>query len=193
MGRAGLFPRIAAGIYSGQVNPTRLWLLAVLAVLAGAIGFAMVGIWDTAFGRTLPVPWTAAATLLILALALFFWALALRPRILRKSGTTPVSPFVAARTAALAMAASRTGALVAGFYLGAAAMFSSRMYIEAARERLWFSLAAAVAAALVVLAALWLEHICRLPGDDEEDNGNPASARRIESADWVLPSKTRDH
>lgn len=171
-----------------------MWLLVVLAILASAIGFAAVGLWDSLFGRTLPVPWTAAATLGILALALFFWALALRPRLLRKKGTTPVSPFVAARTAALAMAASRTGALVTGFYLGAAAMFSTRTYIEAARERLWFSLAAAAAGLLVVLAALWLEHICRLPGDDDDDKpgGGTTATRKIESGDWVLPTKPRD-
>ena len=36
------------------------------------------------------------------------------------------------------MAASRTGALVAGFYLGTALAFSGKLYIPVAKERFWF-------------------------------------------------------
>lgn len=105
------------------MTPTRPLLLVALAVLAGAIGFATVSLWETAFGRTLPVPLMASITLFLLAVAIFIWAILIRPRLLRKEGTKPISPFTAARTAALAMAASRTGALVVGFYLGTALNF----------------------------------------------------------------------
>ena len=43
--------------------------------------------------------------------------------------------------------------------------FSGKLYIPIAKERLWFSLAAVLGAIAVVLASLWLEHICRLPGN----------------------------
>lgn len=172
------------------MTPTRPLLLVVLAMLAAAVGFAAVGLWEAAFGRTLPVPLMASITLFLLAIAIFIWALLIRPRLVRKEGTKPISPFTAARTAALAMAASRTGALVAGFYLGTALGFSSKLYIPIAKERLWLALAAAGAAVLVVLASLWLEHICRLPGDDDED-GSASPKQEDEPTDWAMPRHER--
>jgi hypothetical protein len=159
-------------------------------MLAAAVGFAAVGLWESAFARTLPVPLMASVTLFLLALAIFVWALMIRPRLRRKEGTKPISPFTAARTAAFAMAASRTGALVAGFYLGTALAFAAKLYIPIAKERLWLALAAAAAAVLVVLASLWLEHICRLPGDDDE-NGSQSSTQDDEPTDWAMPRHER--
>lgn len=168
------------------MTPTRPLLLVILAVLAGAIGFASVGLWDSVFGRTLPVPLMSSVTLFLLAVAIFFWAITIRPRLMGKEGTKPVDPFTAARTAALAMAASRTGALVAGFYLGTAIGFTAKLYLPIGRERLLFALLAAAAAVLVVLASLWLEHICRLPGNDDDDQPNSASGED-EPTDWAMP------
>ena len=168
------------------MTPTRLRLLLVLAALAAVIGWCTVQLYGSLFGQTLPVSWTAAVTMFVLALAIFIWALLIRPRIKRKQGTRPISPFIAARTAALAMAASRTGALVAGFYLGVAVELLNRFDVPATRQRLWFSLATVVASILVVMAALWLEHICRLT-EGEDDNKNPRGIPDEQSADWVHP------
>ena len=141
------------------MTPTRPRLLLVLAALAAAIGFATVLLWDSLTGRTLPVPLTAALTLVLLAVALFVWALAMRPRLLGLPNTRPVSPFVATRTAALAMAASRTGAIVA--------------------------LACVSAALLVTLAAVWLEYLCRLTKNHDDE---PPAVPGDSDGDWVLPS-----
>ena len=158
----------------------------ILAALAGVIGFCTVDLISTAMGEPFPVPWLAAGTLGLLALALFIWALLIRPRLLRKPDAKPISPFVAARTVALAMAASRTGALVGGFYLGVALELASRFENDYARAKIWTALAAVVGALLVVLAALWLEYICRLPEDDGQDStridGNE------DTDEWVLPT-----
>ncbi len=166
--------------------PTRLGLLATLALLAAVVGWCVVGLFDSVVGRSLPVPWTAPAALLVVALALFIWALLLRPRLQHKRGTTPVSPFVAARTAALAMAASRTGALVGGFYLGAVVAFVPSWFAEAPRERVVVGSVAVIASVLVVLAALWLERICRLPDQgDGEGDGRDDGDEQVESTPWA--------
>lgn len=165
-------------------------LLVLLTAPAAVIGFCSVELLQYFTGQSMPVPWSAATTLAILALALFIWALLIRPRILRKPGTKPLSPFVAARTAALAMAASRTGALVGGFYLGVALELAARLDNAFARERMWLALAAVATSLLVVLAALWLEYICRLP--DKEDGADGPSRRSDhvdDNSDWVLPSR----
>lgn len=149
--------------YSGAVSPTKPSLLALLAALASVIGWCLVQLFDSLAGRTLPVPWSAPVTLLVLALSLFIWGLLARPRLVGKRGAAPLSPFVAARTAALAMAASRTGALVGGFYLGAGVGFLAELRNPVARAGALAAGAAVLAALLMVLAALWLEHICRIP------------------------------
>lgn len=158
----------------------------MLAAPAGVIGFCTVELLMAIFGIGFPVPWTAAATLLILAVAIFIWALLIRPRLMRKKGTRPISPFIAARTAALAMAASRTGAIVGGFYLGVALELAVRFENGFARQRLWLALAAVVGSILMILAALWLEYICRLP-DGGEDTLGPGQGA-ADGGDWVLPS-----
>lgn len=151
------------------MTPTRPALLVALSLLASVIGWCAVQLFDALVGRTMPVPWSAPATLTVVAVSLLIWALLARPRLKRHVGAKPLSPFVAARTAALAMAASRTGALFGGFYLGAAAAFLSSPNNPVAREHVFSSAASVVASLLVVLAALWLEHICRLPDDPEAD------------------------
>ena len=96
------------------MTPTSLRLLFTLAAVSAVGGWVIADLVDRFAGRGMPVPWTAPATLAILALALLFWALGMR----RKLRDGQVDPFVATRTAALAMAASRTGAIAAGVYAG---------------------------------------------------------------------------
>ncbi len=174
------------------MTPTKPTLLIVLAVLGGAVGWATSQLVENLAGRKLPVPWTASITLALLAFCLFVWALGIRPRLKRKPGTEPLNPFVAARTAALAMAASRTGAIVAGFYAGVAIALLSDYGSSLARERLLPTGAAILAAILVILAALWLEYICRLPDDSDDDDHGRRSGRADDSpADWVHPTTER--
>jgi hypothetical protein len=163
------------------VTPTSLRLLLTIAVLSAVGGWVLADLVDQLAGRGMPVPWTAPATLAILAVALVFWALGLRRRI--RDGR--VDPFVAARTAALAMAASRTGAIATGVYAGFLVWFLGQWYIEASRMRGISSAVAVVAGLCMVAAALWLERICRITEDgDDDDDG---SADTDNSADWVHP------
>ena len=76
-----------------------------------------------------------------------------------------MSPLVAARTAALALAGSRTGAVVFGLYAGLAASLAGDLHIVAARERLLAAGLAALGGLVLCALSLWLEHICRLPSD----------------------------
>jgi len=160
------------------MRPTRLRVLAAIAAVAAAIGWGVTRLVDAFAGRSLPVPWTAPAVMVVLAVALALWARGTRDRLARKPGTKRMEPLVAARSAALAMAASRTGAVVAGFYTGVAIGLASMWDVPYVRERIIVSLAAVGGAALVVLAALWLERVCRLPprdrdGTDSDDDDGP--------------------
>lgn len=158
------------------MTPTRIRLLLALGVLAGSIGWGVSVIFDNQSGRVVPIPWLAALTLWLLAIALFIWTLLARPRIKALPGHRPMPPLVAARTAALAMAGSRTGALVSGFYAGVCIGTIPSRTTEAGTATLWISLASALGALALTAVALWLEHICRLPTDGD---GNDAGLGRV--------------
>ncbi len=145
------------------MTPTRARSLLTLALLAAVGGWALTRLVDAYAGRSLPVPWSAPAVMVLLALALAIWARGTRARLERRPGTKPLEPLVAARTAALAMAGSRTGALVAGFYAGVALALTPSWSVAYTRELILAAVLTVLAAGLVVAASLWLERICRLP------------------------------
>ena len=80
-----------------------------------------------------------------------------------------MDPIVAARSAALAMAASRTGAIVAGFYAGVTVGLLPGWSVAYVRDRVVVSAVTVLTASLVVAAALWLERVCRVPPDASDD------------------------
>jgi len=149
------------------MGTTRVRVLLVLAVIAAVLGYAVVTIVADQSGRVIQVPWLAAATLWVLAIALAIWALLSRPRLQRKPGVKRMPPLMAARTAALSMAASRAGSLVAGFYAGVALASLPHRDTPAGLATTWASTASTVGAVVLVVAALWLEYLCRLPLDDD--------------------------
>jgi heme A synthase len=151
------------------MTPTRPRLLAALVVVSAAVGWGVVRLVDAYLDRSLPVPWTAALVMLVLAVALALWARGTRARLSRRPGTKPMDPIVAARSAALAMAASRTGAIVAGFYAGVTVGLLPGWSVPYVRDRVIVSAATVLTASLVVAAALWLERVCRVPPDASDD------------------------
>jgi hypothetical protein len=157
------------------VTPTRPRTLVVLAVLAAAVGWAAVRLVDAFADRSLSVPWTMPVAMVLLAVALALWARGTRNRLAGRPGTTPMDPLLAARSAALAMAASRVGALVVGFYAGVGLALAPGWEIPGIRARVVTAGVTVAAALLVILAALWLERVCRVkddepPRDDEDDD-----------------------
>jgi hypothetical protein len=151
------------------MKPTRAWGLVAAAVVAAAIGWGLVQVVDAWLGRLVPVPWLAAAALWLVAGALLYWAVASRPRLQRRPGAKPMPPLVAARTAALAMAASRIGALVAGFYAGIAVGMIPSIGTPTGSTTFWSASLAALGAIALAIAAMWLEHVCRLPIGPPDD------------------------
>ncbi len=84
------------------------------------------------------------------------------PHLQRRPPGDRMPPLVAARTAALALAASRTGALVGGFYLGVSAALLGAVSTPSGQASLTASIIALGACAVLVGAATWLESMCRL-------------------------------
>ena len=150
------------------MSGTRVRMLVVLAIVAGSTGWALVSLLFAQTGHILTVPWLAAATMWVLALAVTLWALLCRPRLQRKPGARPMPALLAARTAALAMAASRTGSLVTGFDMGVALAALPQRFTPAGANTIWAGMAATAGSMGLVAAALWLERMCRLPLDGDD-------------------------
>ena len=158
------------------MRPTRVRMLLMLVVVTAALGWALAQVVSTLTGRALPVPWLASVTLLSLAVALLIWTLLCRPRLPRRTKlgerirpTNPLPPLVAARTAALAMAASRVGSIVGGLYLGILIGETSNASTVAGRSALLLAGLAAAGALAMAVVGVWLEAMCRLPQDPRDD------------------------
>jgi hypothetical protein len=143
-------------------------MVVAVAVVFAAIGWAVVRIVDAWFGRLIAVPWLSAAAMWLLAAATLYWAISSRPRLEGRPGVRPMPPIVAARTAVLAMAASRVGAVVAGFYGGVAIAMLGSLGTETGQTTAWTSALACAGSLVLVGAALWLERICRIPVDPDD-------------------------
>ena len=152
-------------------RPRTLVLLAVLGAVGGWVATALV---DAFAGRSFPVPLTVPALMLVLALSVFLWARGTRARLEKRPGTKPMPPLLALRTAALALAVSRAGAVVGGFYLGVAVALSPSWDIAYVRGLTIAALVTALGSGLLVAAGLWLERICRIPPSDD-DGADPAA------------------
>ena len=143
--------------------PTKVSLLATLGVLASSLGWAVAQLWPTWFDQSLSVPWLAAATICLVASSLLVWTLMMRPKLNPKPGQPRVDPIVAARTAALAMAASRMGSLMAGLYLGIFLVNAANIDAPGSRTRMLVSGVTVLASIATVVIAMWLEKLCSLP------------------------------
>lgn len=153
-----------------NLAPTKPSLLAALSVLAGSLGWSLAHMWDQWFDTQMPLPWLTAVMMWILTISLFMWTITARTRLNPKPGQPRMHPIVAARSAALALAASRTGALVFGFYGGVLIFNLDLMNSDAGRNKVIVAGFILLASVLLIVTALWLEKLCRIRKPPSDDN-----------------------
>lgn len=156
-------------------------------VLAGVFAVAAVLAWALArlldrFGSLPNVPVAAPIVLAVIATVLLATALSLRARLKaqreRQPGAKGVEPMMAARAVVFGQASALVAALVSGMY-GGTGVFLLLSEIDAAarRAQALYAGLAVLAGIGVIAAAVFLQRVCRLPEDDD-DNDGPASAAR---------------
>lgn len=145
-----------------KLEPTRINFLASLALLAGALGWSLARLWPYWFLVQLPVPAINAVTMWLLAATLLIWTLLARKRLQSSSPANRMPPLVAARTVALAMAGSRVGALVFGFYLGLLIMNLQLTRTTDVSHRLTTIALVTLASLVLTVTAVWLERLCQI-------------------------------
>lgn len=154
------------------MQPTKISMLTVLAILAAAVGWSVAQLWPTFFGQGMPVSIGSAIAMILVFVTMLIWTLMTRARLKPGATLNRLHPIVAARTAALAMSASRVGSLAFGFYVGVLLANVAANYSSAGTDRIRISAVTAVASLLTAAVAIWLERICQIkePPTNGRDN-----------------------
>ena len=158
-----------------KLQSTRISFLLGLGAVSAALGWSMARLWPHWFLVQLPVPSINAATMWLLAITLLVWTLLARKRLQGEKSASRMHPIVAARTVALAMAGSRVGALVFGFYFGLLAANLQITRTPDVSERLFTISLVAVAALVLTATGVWLERMCQIK-QPPTDAGNTEPA-----------------
>ena len=145
----------------------------------------LLGPWVISFGGTLAgvrllaawtgsvpnVPIAAVFSVWALAIALVVTALSVGPRLRPSPGRGPMDALRAGRVVAIAMASSRTGAVVAGFFLGwlVAGLLADALSSPYARERALHAVLCCLGGVVILITGAVLERLCivRPPRDDD--------------------------
>ncbi|MEV7286825.1 DUF3180 domain-containing protein [Streptomyces sp. NPDC093252] len=155
----------------------RVRLLIGVFVVAGVLSWAAARLWNSV--GTLPsVPLAAPIVLALIAVVLLSTALSLRARLKaqreREPGAKGVDPLMAARAVVFGQASALVAALVAGMYGGTGVFLLELLDVPARRDQAIYAGFSVVAGIAVIAAALFLEHVCKLPDDDDHDTTGTA-------------------
>lgn len=150
------------------MRPSRVGALTAAAVVVAALTWAALRV-GTARGGTEPeLMWRTVLTVGLLAVAVFGIGWPVRQWV-RGDKSRRIDALRAARTAALAKAASYAGALLAGVFGGYVLHFLPTVEIAARRSQLVLGLADLVVSGLLLAAGLLVERWCRVPPEDDDD------------------------
>ncbi|MEU8622428.1 DUF3180 domain-containing protein [Streptomyces sp. NPDC048623] len=150
----------------------RLKVLAGLFLGAGVLSWGAARLWD-ALGTLPSVPLAAPIVLAVIAVVLTATALSIRARLKAQRERHPdakgVEPLMAARAVVFGQASALVAALVAGMYGGTGVFLLGSLDVPARRDQAIYAAFSVLAGIAVIAAALFLEHVCKLP---EDENGN---------------------
>ncbi|GAA1608331.1 hypothetical protein GCM10009733_000560 [Nonomuraea maheshkhaliensis] len=147
------------------MKPTHPGLLAGIFAVLALLTWALI---RPIYSELPLMPWTAIPTVLLLAVGEGYSGWATKARIARKPDTKPVEPLAVARLAALAKASAYAGAAFGGIFAGFALHTVQLLDRETPRGEFFVSAGSFVSCVVLVCAALYLEHACRIPKDPEE-------------------------
>ncbi|MQY14673.1 hypothetical protein SRB5_48490 [Streptomyces sp. RB5] len=156
----------------------RIGVLAGVFAVAGVLAWAAARLW-TSVGTAPSVPLAAPIVLALIAAILLATALSIRTRLkaqrTRVQGAKGVDPLMAARAVILGQSCAYVSALVSGMYGGFGIhLLQEGLEYGTHQTQAVYALFAVLAGWAVVVAALWLERVCKLP----EDKGDPRAGAR---------------
>jgi hypothetical protein len=159
-----------------------------LLVLAAGLALAIWLVVRASYGSLPALRWWLPLPLGLLAVAEFLGARTLRARLAAQrdrrpqaerggAPVRPVEPMLVARLAVLAQASAYLGAALTGIWVGLLLYVAPAVSrLQAAGADTVTGLVGVVCSAALVGAALWLESICRIP-PNEDDERPPGAVR----------------
>ncbi|MET7641975.1 DUF3180 domain-containing protein [Streptomyces sp. NPDC005438] len=160
----------------------RIRTLVGLFLIAVVLAWGASRMWDQ-LGTPPVVPVAAPIVLAVIGTVLLATALSLRARLRaqreRRPGAKGVEPMMAARALVFGQASALVVSLVSGAYGGIGLfLLLSGLEVPARRDQAVYAALSVAAGVAVVAAALFLERVCRLPEDPEDEDGDPPAAAR---------------
>ncbi|MGI5402024.1 DUF3180 domain-containing protein [Streptomyces sp. CA-135486] len=150
----------------------RLGVLAGLFAAAGVLSWGAARLWES-IGTLPSVPLAAPIVLAVIAVVLTSTALSLRARLRaqreRRPGAKGVEPLMAARAVVFGQASALVAAIVSGMYGGTGVFLLGSLDIPPRRDQAIYAGFSVVAGIAVIAAAFFLERVCKLPEDDDEN------------------------
>ncbi|MFH8450853.1 DUF3180 domain-containing protein [Streptomyces fungicidicus] len=157
----------------------RIRVLAGVFVVAGILSWAGARLWNSV-GSLPSVPVAAPIVLALIAVVLAATALSIRARLRAQRERQPdakgVDPLMAARAVVFGQASALVAALVAGMYGGTGVFLLEFLDIPARRDQAIYAGFSVLAALGVIAAAIFLERVCKLPEDDDNNGQGAAPA-----------------
>jgi hypothetical protein len=162
-----------------------------LVALAAGVALATWLVVRSAYGSLPPLHWWLPVPLGVLAVAEAMGARTLRARLSaeregrRSPGRTaataarPVEPMLVARLVVLAQASAWVGATLAGGWAGVLLHTTPALgRLSAASGDTVTAVIGVVLAAALAVAALWLEHVCKVPPSEQDESRGERSDPR---------------
>jgi hypothetical protein len=149
------------------VKPTRPGVLVGLFIVFAILTWALL---KPLYSSLPTVPWTSIPTVLLLAIGEFYSGWMTKARIERKPDTKPVEPLAVARLVGLAKASAYGGAIFAGIFAGFTLYTADLLDQGVPRRDFLITGGSFVVCVLLVGAALYLEHCCKVPKDSNEED-----------------------
>ncbi|KFG74904.1 DUF3180 domain-containing protein [Streptomyces mutabilis] len=157
----------------------RIRVLVGVFLVAGILSWAGARLWNS-IGSLPSVPLAAPVGLALIAVILLATALSLRARLKaqreRVPGAKGVDPMMAARAVVLGQASALVAALVAGMYGGTGVFLLEFLDVPPRRDQAAYAGFSVVAGVAVIAAAIFLERVCKLPEDEDDDHPGTAAA-----------------
>jgi uncharacterized SAM-binding protein YcdF (DUF218 family) len=157
------------------VKQLQIKVLVGLFLVAGVLAWAGARLWES-FGTLPGVPLAAPIVLALVAVLLLGTALSFRSRLQAQRERRPdakgVEPLVAARAVVFGQASALVAAPVAGLYGGVGVfLLTSGFDLAPRRDQAIYAGLSVLAGAAVVAAAIFLERVCKLPDDGDDEPG----------------------
>jgi hypothetical protein len=174
------------------VKPTKPLTLVATTLIAVVFSYVVIRFWDE-YGSIPPVPVSGPITLAVLATAVFAIALGLRarfnayrkariqavqglPRGPADTNVKPIDPLQAARALVLAKASGLVGAIFGGCYGGYGLFLLGRLAVDTYRSRAILCALAFAAGVALIVAALFLERVLRVPPEQPARTADKVSS-----------------